>query len=361
MAFLETGPPGDKSCTRAADCGDSWCELCDADSSIRGRSSDKSRVSIGSMAIGARTLPFMQLLKKGLLNTGDTTADVETTLRDGDRMTDATREPDEVERDRRGSAGNPRDPIRPPRLVTCRLILDFTATRAQSRRYYDCTDICHNTGLSIKTRLKNCPFPRQMSSAMKHSDHNGGISRRHGMLDNVFSPRIDPRVRIKTGLQDDCRPRVGSNPWGHSTSLEWLWSAAECIPALCARPSRTASISTVFGILRAQVCGTCCTTFLCETPDDLRRLGLKSRAFDGLMSPGCWSLLTDFGIDLKPRAGGREIRRREANPSQVGRSDLPGHWLWGISKASTEMPGTMPLMQRNTAIGSLPASNNPTS
>lgn len=38
---------------------------------------------------------------------------------------------------------------------------------------------------------------------------------------------------------------------------------------------------------------------------------MKSRAFDGLMSPGCWSLLTDFGIDLKPRAGGREIRRRE--------------------------------------------------
>ncbi|PYH34133.1 uncharacterized protein BO87DRAFT_397310 [Aspergillus neoniger CBS 115656] len=279
------GPPGDKSCTRAADCGDSWCKLCDADSSIRGRSSDKSRVSIGSMAIGARTLPFMQLLKKGLLNTGDTTDDVETTLRGGDRMTDATREQDEVERDRRGSAGNPRVPIRPPRLVTCRLILDFTATEAQSRRYYDCTDISHSTGLSIKTRLKICPLSSKVPSAMKCSDQHGGTPRR--ACDNVFRPRIDPRVRIK-----------------------------------------------------------------------LENLVWKSRAFDGLMSPGCWSLLTDFGIDLKPRAGGREgeIRRREdegimdllrtlfwtdtANPSQVGRS-------------------TMQPMQRNTAIGSSPPPTTP--
>lgn len=52
-----------------------------------------------------KTRRWQQLLKKGLLNTGDTTDDVETTLRGGDRMTDATREQDEVERDRRGSAG----------------------------------------------------------------------------------------------------------------------------------------------------------------------------------------------------------------------------------------------------------------
>lgn len=52
-----------------------------------------------------KTQRWQQLLKKGLLNTGDTTDDVETTLRGGDRMTDATREQDEVERDRRGSAG----------------------------------------------------------------------------------------------------------------------------------------------------------------------------------------------------------------------------------------------------------------
>ena len=52
-----------------------------------------------------KTQRWQQLFKKGLLNTGDTTDDVETTLRGGDRMTDATREQDEVERDRRGSAG----------------------------------------------------------------------------------------------------------------------------------------------------------------------------------------------------------------------------------------------------------------
>lgn len=52
-----------------------------------------------------KTRRWQQLLKKGLLNTRDTTGDVETTLRGGDRMTDATREQDEVERDRRGSAG----------------------------------------------------------------------------------------------------------------------------------------------------------------------------------------------------------------------------------------------------------------
>lgn len=58
-----------------------------------------------SAFVERETRRWQQLLKKGLLNTGDTTADVETTLRDGDRMTDATMEPDEVERDRRGSAG----------------------------------------------------------------------------------------------------------------------------------------------------------------------------------------------------------------------------------------------------------------
>ncbi|PWY75820.1 hypothetical protein BO83DRAFT_246850 [Aspergillus eucalypticola CBS 122712] len=78
----------------------------------------------------------------------------------------------------------------------------------------------------------------------------------------------------------------------------------------------------------------------------------------GLMSPGCWSLLTDFGIDLKPRAGGREgeIRRREDegimdpySARYFGRTQRtprkwvvvipPRHWFWGISKASIKMPG----------------------
>ncbi|PWY75821.1 hypothetical protein BO83DRAFT_246880 [Aspergillus eucalypticola CBS 122712] len=110
---------------------------------------------------------------------------------------------------------------------------------------------------------------------MERSDQHGGIPRRacgqstrqsvrlpgiqlqcHGldllykvvacsqMLDNVFRPRIDPRVRMKLVSRMTAGlvfvPIPGT--FNVTRMALSLCSATECIPALCARPSRTASI-----------------------------------------------------------------------------------------------------------------------